>query len=179
MFSAAARGIVEAGTPLLDIGDPGKLEIVADLLSEDAVRIRPGQKAIITGWGGPDLAATVRRIEPFGQTKVSALGIEEQRVDVVLDFAGPAKERKGLGHGYRVETRIVLFDGEVLQVPLGAVFRHGGGWAVFVDEAGTARMKSVEIGERTGLAVEIRSGLRKDESGVLYPAIESRTEMRS
>ncbi|MEX6505364.1 efflux RND transporter periplasmic adaptor subunit [Jiella sp. M17.18] len=164
-----SAGIVEAGTPLLDIGDPDRLEVVADLLSEDAVRIRPGQKAIITGWGGPDLAARVRRIEPFGQTKVSALGIEEQRVDVVLDFAGPPAERESLGHGYRVETRIVLFQGDVLQVPLGALFRHEGGWAVFVAKDRTAQLRPVETGERTGLSVEIRSGLAKDETVVLYP----------
>ncbi|RVM09747.1 HlyD family secretion protein, partial [Sinorhizobium meliloti] len=96
-----SEGVVEAGTPLLAIGDPADLEIVVNFLSEDAVRIRPGQRAIITDWGGEDLNAVVRRIEPFGQTQVSALGIEEQRVDVILDFADPTESWRSLGHGYR------------------------------------------------------------------------------
>jgi HlyD family secretion protein len=165
-----SEGIVEAGTPLLEIGDPTDLEIVVNLLSEDAVKIRPGQKAIVTGWGGPDLKATVRRIEPFAQTKISALGIEEQRVDVILDFADPPDSWRPLGHGYRVDMQIILFEGEVLRLPLGALFRQGGDWAVFVAEGRLARLRPVEIGHRNSLSVEIREGLRPGESVVLYPS---------
>lgn len=165
-----SEGVVEAGTPLLEIGDPTDLEIVANLLSEDAVKITPGQRAIITGWGGADLKATVRRIEPFARTKVSALGIEEQRVDVILDFADPPDRWRPLGHGYRVDVEVILFEGEVLRLPLGALFRQGTDWAVFVAEGGHARLRPVEIGHRNSLSVEIREGLDPGDRVVLYPS---------
>jgi HlyD family secretion protein len=164
-----SEGVVEAGAPLLEIGDPVRLEIVADLLSEDAVRIEPGQKALITGWGGPELAATIRRIEPFGRTKVSALGIEEQRVDVVLDLTGSPERWRRLGHGFRVDVAVILFEGKVLKLPLGAVFRNGSGWAVFTVEERIARLRSVEIGARNSLEIEIASGLTAGQRVVLYP----------
>jgi HlyD family secretion protein len=164
-----SEGVVEAGAPLLEIGDPVRLEIVADLLSEDAVRIEPGQKALITGWGGPELAATIRRIEPFGRTKVSALGIEEQRVDVVLDLTGSPERWRRLGHGFRVDVAVILFEGKVLKLPLGALFRNGSGWAVFTVEERIARLRSVEIGARNSLEIEIASGLTAGQRVVLYP----------
>jgi HlyD family secretion protein len=162
--------VVEAGTPLLDIGDPADLEIVVNFLSEDAVKIRPGQKAIITGWGGEDLNAIVRRIEPFGQTEVSALGIEEQRVDVILDFSDPPERWQSLGHGYRVDVQVILFEGEVLRLPLGALFRQGSEWAVFAVEEGRARIRPVVVGQRNNLAVEIREGLQPGDKVILYPS---------
>ncbi|RVK16382.1 HlyD family efflux transporter periplasmic adaptor subunit [Sinorhizobium medicae] len=165
-----SEGVVEAGTPLLDIGDPADLEIVVNFLSEDAVRITPGQRAIITGWGGEDLAAVVRRIEPFGQTEVSALGIEEQRVDIILDFADPPKRWRSLGHGYRVDVRVILFEGKVLTLPLGALFRQGEEWAVFVAAEGRARLRPVAVGQRNSLEVEIREGLVPGEPVILYPS---------
>ncbi|NRP74823.1 putative efflux system component YknX [Ensifer psoraleae] len=165
-----SEGVVEAGTPLLDIGDPADLEIVANFLSEDAVQIRPDQKAIITGWGGEDLNAVVRRIEPFGQTEVSALGIEEQRVDVVLDFADPPERWRSLGHGYRVDVRVILFEGEVLNLPLGALFRQGDEWAVFVAAEGRALLRRVAVGQRNTLSVEIREGLGPGDRVILYPS---------
>ncbi|SMF48533.1 HlyD family secretion protein [Tistlia consotensis] len=165
-----SEGIVAAGAPLLDIGDPRDLEIVVDLLSEDAVRVEPGQRAIIAGWGGPDLTATVDRVEPFGRTEVSALGIEEQRVDVVLDLVDPPDRWKRLAHGYRVRVRIVLSETEALQLPLGALFRDGDHWAVFLAENGRARLRRVEVGARNDLAVEIRSGLSAGQRVVLYPS---------
>ncbi|WP_026187070.1 efflux RND transporter periplasmic adaptor subunit [Ensifer sp. BR816] len=165
-----SEGVVEAGTPLLDIGDPTDLEIVANFLSEDAVKIKPGQKAIITGWGGKDLHALVRRIEPFGQTKVSALGIEEQRVDVMLDFADPSELWRSLGHGYRVDVQVLLFEGEVLKLPLGALFRQGDTWTVFVMEQGRARARPIVVGQRNNLSVEIREGLKSGEKVILYPS---------
>lgn len=165
-----SEGVVEAGTPLLDIGDPVDLEIVANLLSEDAVRIKLRQQALVTGWGGEDLRAVVQRIEPFGQTKVSALGIEEQRVDVVLDFVDPPERRRPLGHGYRVDVQVILFEGEVLKLPLGAFFRQGEEWAVFIAADGRARLRRVAVGHRNSLAVEIREGLVPGERVILYPS---------
>ncbi|WP_026619412.1 HlyD family secretion protein [Ensifer sp. WSM1721] len=165
-----SEGVVEAGTPLLDIGDPADLEIVVNFLSEDAVRITPGQRAIITGWGGEDLNAVVRRIEPFGQTEVSALGIEEQRVDVILDFAEPPQRWRTLGHGYRVDVQVILFEGEVLKLPLGALFRQGDDWAVFIAADGLARLRRVAVGQRNSLAVEIREGLEPGDRAILYPS---------
>jgi HlyD family secretion protein len=194
-----SAGVIEAGAPLVEIGDPRDLEIVVDLLSEDAVGLHAGQKAYIAGWGGPELSAAIRRIEPTGRTKVSALGIEEQRVDVVLDLTEPPQRWARLGHGYRVVVEVVRFEGEVLQVPLGALFRKDdgadggqgngeaggqgegkgeakdgdggeGGWAVFRAVDGRARLTTVETGARNGLAVEIKSGLDAGARVVLYPA---------
>lgn len=165
-----SEGVVEAGTPLLEIGDPSDLEIVVNLLSEDAVKIKPGQKALVTGWGGADLDATVRRIEPFARTKTSALGIEEQRVDVILDFADPPQDWQTLGHGYRVDVQIILFEGNVLRLPLGALFRQGSNWAVFAAQGHEARLRIVEIGHRNSLSVEIRDGLQAGERVILYPS---------
>lgn len=165
-----SEGVVEAGTPLIEIGDPANLEIVVNFLSEDAVKIRTGQKAIITDWGGQDLKAVVRRIDPFGQTKVSALGIEEQRVDVVLDFAEPPEHWRSLGHGYRVDVQVVLFEGNVLKLPLGALFREGDRWAVFVADRGRAQLRPVVVGQRNSLSVEIRDGMRSGEKVILYPS---------
>ena len=145
-----SEGVVQSGTPLMEVGDPNKLEIVVDLLSADAVRVQPGQRAVIEAWGGPrPLEGTVRRVEPFGFTKVSALGIEEQRVNVVIDIKEPRTEWQRLGHGYRVEPRIVLWEArDVLKVPLSALFRQGTQWAVFVDKGGRADLRSSRGGTR-------------------------------
>ena len=166
-----SEGVVQSGTPLMEVGDPNKLEIVVDLLSADAVRVQPGQRAVIEAWGGPrPLEGTVRRVEPFGFTKVSALGIEEQRVNVVIDIKEPRTEWQRLGHGYRVEPRIVLWEGrDVLKVPLSALFRQGQKWAVFVDKGGRADLRSVEIGHENGLEAEVTSGLDAGERIVLHP----------
>lgn len=165
-----SEGVIEAGAALLEIGDTRDMEIVVDLLSEDAVRIAPGQQAVMTGWGGPDLSAVVRLIEPFARTKVSALGIEEQRVDVLLDLVDPAELWRQLGHGYRVDIRIILFEAEVTHLPLGALFRDGEGWAVFLEDGGRARKRAVIIGQRNTLSVEIRGGLSPGQRVVLYPS---------
>ncbi|WDZ81528.1 HlyD family efflux transporter periplasmic adaptor subunit (plasmid) [Ensifer adhaerens] len=165
-----SEGVVDAGTPLLEIGDPDDMELIVNLLSEDAVQLKPGQKAIVTNWGGQDLNAIVRRIEPFGQTKVSALGIEEQRVDVVLDFTDPSAQWPTLGHGYRADARIILFEGNVLKLPLGALFRQTDNWAVFTAEEGHARLRMVVVGQRNSLEVEIRDGLGPGEQVILYPS---------
>ncbi len=166
-----SEGVVRAGDPLLEIGDPRDLEVVSDLLSEDAVKVRPGQRVILEQWGGGhDLEGRVQRIEPFGFTKTSALGIEEQRVNVIVDFTGDPERRASLGHGFRVELRIVLWEGaDVLKVPLTALFRDGENWALFVSEASRARKRRVEIGQRNGLEAEVLAGLEAGELVVVHP----------
>lgn len=165
--------LVQAGEPLLTIGRPDELEIEVELLSADAVRIETGAPAHIARWGGPgELEARVRRIEPSAHTRVSALGIEEQRVRVRLDLLTPPEERAGLGDNFRVFVRVVEWSGEdVLQVPVGALFRHGEDWAVYrKTEDERAEMVQVEIGRRTALQAEVLSGLEAGDRVVLYPA---------
>jgi HlyD family secretion protein len=161
--------VVNAGQPIMEFGNPRDLELVVDLLSQDAVLVEPGQAAIVDGWGGPPLTAVVRRVEPYGYTKVSALGIEEQRVDVVLDLADPPADFGRLGHGYRVNVAILLHDTTVLKVPLGALYRDGSTWMVFVEEDGRAGARTVEIGLRNDVAAEVVSGLVEGQRVVLYP----------
>jgi HlyD family secretion protein len=166
-----SEGVVQSGTPILEVGDPDKLEVVVDLLSSDAVRVQAGQRAVIEAWGGPaPLEGVVRRVEPFGFTKVSALGIDEQRVNVIIDIKEPRQQWQRLGHGYRVEPRIVLWEGrDVLKVPLSALFRQGQRWAVFVADGGRAVLREVEIGHENGLEAEVTSGLAAGERIVLHP----------
>jgi HlyD family secretion protein len=175
-----SAGVVPAGTPLLEIGDPTDLEVVVDLLSADAVRVEPGNEVRIEDWGGGDpLRGRVRRIEPYGFTKVSALGIEEQRVNAVVELTDPPERWRRLGHGYRVETRIVLWRGEdVVKLPLTALFRPRArdgseadpGWAVFVEEGGRARLRAVTRGHANGLEVEVASGVEPGQRVVLHPS---------
>jgi len=166
-----SESVVPAGESLVEVGDPRKIEIVTDLLSTDAVRVRPGARATIEEWGGESaLDAVVRRIEPAGFTKVSALGVEEQRVNVVLDFAELGEECASLGDGYRVETRIVLWEApNVVKVPTNALFREGARWAVFVASRGRARRTFVEIGHQTGLETEVASGLTEGTVVIVHP----------
>ncbi len=168
---AESEQVVQAGSPLLKIGDPGDLEIAVDLLSRDAVRVEVGAPARIESWGGEEtLSARVRRIEPTGYTKVSALGIEEQRVKVVLDFTDPPATRRRLGHVFRIVARIVVWRGEgVLQVPIGALFRDGENWAVFVLDGGRVRLRHIEIGERNQRFARVVAGLGEGERVVLHP----------
>lgn len=163
---------VQAGAPLVTIGDPGDLEIVADILSADAVRMGPGTPAIVERWGGEGtLEAVVRRIEPAAETRVSALGIEEQRVDVVFDILTPEAERPGLGHGFSVFLRILEWeDQEVLQVPLGALFRTGEGWAIFAVEDGVAVERPVTLGQRGARVVQVLEGLSAGDLIVTHPS---------
>ncbi|MCD6681958.1 MAG: efflux RND transporter periplasmic adaptor subunit [Burkholderiaceae bacterium] len=171
-----SEGPVQAGAPILTLGDPDSLEVVVDVLSPDAVRLQPGMAVELDRWGGGEtLAARVRLVEPSAFTKVSALGVEEQRVWVVVDFAGDPAERRALGDGYRVLARFLLWqDEDVLQAPAAALFRDGQGWAAFVVDAHRARLRRVEIGRRSGLAVEIRGGLQPGERVLLHPSRELR-----
>lgn len=164
--------LVQAGSPLLLIGDLDELEIELDLLSADAVRVPEGARALVHGWGGEAvLDARLRRIEPAAFTRVSALGIEEQRVRLRLDLLTPPEGRPGLGDGFRVTVRLILWeDDAVLQVPQAALFRQGEGWAVFVEDAGRARLTPVRIGREAGGRAEVLGGLDEGARVVLYPA---------
>ncbi len=166
-----SESVVPAGEPLIDLGDPGRLEIVADVLSADAVKIRPGGDVLIDQWGGAEtLHGRVRLVEPSGFTKVSALGVEEQRVNVIVDFEPPVDVATSLGDNFRVEVRIVVWRSDsVVQVSPGSLFRHGDDWAVYVVEDGRARLRSVRIGQRTSQAVQVVSGLDEGATVVLYP----------
>ena len=163
---------VVAGAPLMSIGDPSELELVADLLSSDAVRVGPGTRAMVERWGGDGvLEAKLLRIEPAAQTKVSALGIEEQRVDVIFDLVSPIEDRPGLGEGFSVFLRVVEWeDPDALRVPLSAVFRRGADWTVFVEEGGVARERMVELGRRDGRFAVVLDGLEEGETVVTHPS---------
>ena len=164
--------VVMAGEPLLRIGDPRDLEIVVDLLSTDAVKVKPGALARVEGWGGPTpLAARVRRIDPAGFTKVSALGIEEQRVNTVLDLTSPKDQLPPLGHDFRVFVRITVWESQdAAQVPLSALFRQGKNWAVFRVADGVARITTVKIGHRNTRMAEILDGLEPGARVILHPS---------
>jgi HlyD family secretion protein len=163
---------VAMGAPLVSVGDPTDLEIVADLLSADAVRLRPGAPASVERWGGPvPLEARLRSIDPVAVTRVSALGIEEQRVDAVFDLISPPEAHPGLGGGFAVFLRIVEWQADdVLQLPLSALFRHGGGWAVYAVADGTARRMPVEIGRRNDRMAEVLSGIAEGTRVVTHPS---------
>ncbi len=162
-----------AGEPILEIGDiEGDLEVMAELLSSDAVQVSEGNGVIITKWGGPgDLSGTVSRIDPYGYTKYSALGVEEQRVETTIQFDGPSEDRGTLGHGYRIEVQIVVWAQEdVVIVPSAALFRQGQNWAVFANEDGRAVLREVEIGRNNGIEAQVFSGLEPGESVVQFPS---------
>jgi HlyD family secretion protein len=166
-----SEGVVQPGTPLLEIGDPAALEISVDVLTSDAVRIGPGAPVTVGRWGGEPLAARVRQVEPSAFTRLSALGVEEQRVNVLIDLVSPRDRWQKLGDGYRVEVEILVWEGEqVVKAPSSAVFRRGSGWAVFRVEAGVARLAPVEIGQRALREVEITSGLLPGSEVVVYPS---------
>ena len=167
-----SEGVVTMGTPLVEIGDPTNLEIVIDFLSYDAVRIQPSQRVIIEEWGGETaLQGIVRRIEPFGFTKTSALGIDEQRVNVIIDLTDPLERWQRLGHGYQIDARVVLWESNnVLKVPLTALFRDSNAWSVFVEQQGRAKLQHVVIGQRNGLEAEIIEGLSEDSQIILHPS---------
>ena len=169
-----SASVVPAGDPLIEVADPERLEIVADFLSGDAVRIERGAKVLIERWGGDQtLRGRVRRVEPAGFTKISALGVEEQRVNVIIDFDDPLEAWRALGDGYRVDVRVVIWEAaDVLRVAASSLVRDGNGWAVFRIAQKKARLVPVEIGWRTGSQAEVRSGLEAADRVVLYPSDE-------
>lgn len=164
--------LVAASTPLVEIGDPADLEVEMDVLSTDAVQIKPGDPAWLEHWGGDhDLASRVRLVEPSGFTKISALGVEEQRVNVILDIIAPAEERTTLGDGFRVEARVVLWEGKgIVKVPASALFRSGQRWSVFVIQADRAVLRDIDVGHRNDLEFEVLKGLEPGERVVVHPS---------
>lgn len=174
-----SESVVPAGTPLVDIGDPMDLEIVAELLSTDAVQVKQGDPVHIDGWGGSTVEGRVRRIEPAGFLKVSALGIEEQRVRTIVDFTDPAQRWQRLGHDYRVIVHVVVWKAErALTVPVGALFRVGDSWAVFKEITGRARTTLIKVGHRNNRAAEVISGLSVDDRVVLHASDRIRDGVR-
>ncbi len=176
VYEKSSRNI-QPGTRLLEVGDPNDLELRIDVLSQDAVRIKPGQKVIIRHWGGDTtLHGRVRLVEPSAYTKVSALGVDEQRVDVIADFAegseaeNPAAFRGLLGDGYRIEAGIVVWESsDSLQVPAGSLFRKGQDWAVYKIDGDRARLSIIKIGHNNGEFAEVLSGLDSGEQVILHP----------
>lgn len=178
-----SEGVVGAGERLLDIGNIEDIEVQVEVLSEDGVRINPGAPVLFQRWGGEEtLHGEVRIVEPAGFTKISSLGVEEQRVLVIADIQQTDGTARRLGDGYRVEASFVVWEGEnVLQVPASALFRKGEDWTVFVVEGDKARLRRVRVGHRTGLAAEIVSGLKEGEKVIAHPeeSLEEGTPVRS
>lgn len=164
--------VIASGTPLLEIGNPDDLEVVIELLSSDAVKVKEGAKAYIDRWGGNGvLTARVRRIEPAGFKKISALGVEEQRVNVLLDFTDDKEKWSRLGHDFRVFARIVTWRSDaVLRVPIAALFREKDEWAVFVFADGKAELRRIKIGERNQYTAQVVEGLKEGDQVVLHPS---------
>lgn len=165
------EGVVAAGQPLLEIGDTKALEIQTDVLSSDAVKIKPGMRVRFNRWGGEKpLEGQVKIIEPVGYTKVSALGVEEQRVLVISDITSQDSQWQTLGDGYRVEAEFILWEADnILQIPASALFRLNNGWAVFVMENEKAKRRTVRVGQRNGLSAQILEGLSKGEQVITHP----------
>jgi HlyD family secretion protein len=167
-----SEGVAPGGTAIVEVGDPAALEVVVDVLSQDATRIPAGATTTIERGGGKNsLLGHVRVVEPSAFTKLSALGVEEQRVNVIIDMDDDRELWSNLGDGYRVEARISVWEGEdVLKVPASAVFRSDEAWAAFVVEEGTAVVRTVELGETNGLETEVLSGLEEGDAVIAYPS---------
>lgn len=170
VFEENAR-TVTAGTPLVEIGDPADLEVVVEVLSRDGAAIPRGAKVEFEQWGGPrPLMGRVRLVEPAAFTKVSALGVEEQRVNVVADLLTPTEERRNVGDSFRVEARIIVWEtNDALKVPAGALFRQGEQWAAFVVNEGRAHIRIVKVGRSSGTETQVLEGIQKGEQVILYP----------
>ena len=167
-----SESVIAAGAEVVSLGDPGDLEVVVEMLSTDAVQVRSGADVIIENWGREDepLHGRVRLVEPYGFLKISALGVEEQRVNVIVDFTGPPSEWVSLGHGYRIEAAIVTWAADtVVQASVASLFRSQGEWAVFRVESGRAALTTVEVGRNNGRNAQILSGLAAGDSVILYP----------
>jgi HlyD family secretion protein len=166
-----SAGVVSSGTPLIELGDPTDLEMEIDILSQDAIRVERGSKVLVEHWGGTTtLHGLVRIVEPSAFLKISALGVEEQRVNVIADFVEPLAERPTLGDGYRVEARIVVRRAaDVLKIPSGALISRGDRWAVFHVVDRRARLRTVELGDQTETETEIVAGLEAGDMVIVYP----------
>jgi HlyD family secretion protein len=180
VFEESSR-VVASGTPLLELGDPTDLEVVIEVLSRDGANIHPGTRVLLEQWGGDSaLEAKVRLVEPAAFLKVSALGVEEQRVNVIADIITPIAQRSGLGDSFRVEGRIVTWEEpDVLKVPTGALFRQGSLWAAFVLENGRAQLRTLSVGASNGMEAQILEGLREGEVVVVYPGDRVKAGLRA
>jgi HlyD family secretion protein len=162
--------IMAPGATIMQVGDPTRMEIQLEMLTEDAVKVKPGAQARIEQWGGPMIKGKVRLVEPYAFTKTSALGIEEQRVNVIVDFDEPYENWRQMAHAFKVVTKIVWWESsDVLKVPMGAVFRQRNRWAVYVVEDGVARLRFLEIGHTTTLEAEVVTGLREGDIVIVHP----------
>lgn len=172
--------VVQSGAPLLEIGDPRDLEIVTDVLSVDAVEIRPGADVVIEHWGGPGtLSGRVRRIEPAAFTKISTLGVEEQRVNVLIDVLSPREQWAGLGDGYQVDTRITVFTQDDIEiVPAGALFRRGDSWSIYVVDDGRAQLRTVDLVRRSGRSAAVSKGVVQGDPVIVYPNDQINPDVR-
>jgi HlyD family secretion protein len=179
VFDDSAR-VVTAGQPLVEVGDPAELEVVIEVLSRDGAAITPGTVVELDHWGGPDvLQAKVRLVEPAAFTKVSALGVEEQRVNVIADLVTPLEQRRGLGDAFRVEARIITWEAEqTLKVPAGALFRRGADWAAFGVSEGRARLRPVKVGRSSGTEMQVLEGLKAGDAVILHPGDRIRDGQR-
>lgn len=179
VFEESARPVL-AGTPLLEIGDPTDLEVIIEVLSRDGAVIKPGTPVELEQWGGPEpLKAAIRYVEPAAFTKVSALGVEEQRVYAVADLITPPAERGNLGDNFRVEARIITWQAEqTLKVPSGAIFRQGEGWHAYVLTNGQARLRSIKIGHTSDTETQILEGLQEGDEVIQYPGDRIRDGLR-
>jgi HlyD family secretion protein len=163
--------VAPAGFALLEVGDPTDLEVRIEVLSRDGVAIQPGARVMLEQWGGAEpLAARIRLVEPAAFTKISALGVEEQRVYAIADFVDPVERRPTLGDSYRVEARIVTWEAaNVLRAPAGALFQRGGEWQAFVVQEGRAQLRRVKVGRSNGVLTEVLDGLTEGVRLVVYP----------
>ena len=165
-----SEATLPAGTALLDVGDPRQMEVLSELLTTDAVQAQPGRRVVIERWGGPPVEGQVRRVEPAAFTKVSALGIEEQRVNVLIDVTGPPEQWQAMGDGFRVVVRVITASVDpALLVPVGALFPHGQSMAVYVLEGNRARLQPVDVGGRNDTHAWVRSGLATGQTVIVYP----------
>lgn len=170
VFQESERAVT-TGQPLLEIGDPSDLEVVVEMLSRDGAAIPPGATAWLEQWGGPTpLEGRVRLVEPAAFTKISALGVEEQRVNVVVDILTPVADRRSLGDNFRVEARVVVWEeARALKVASSGLFRRGAEWAAFVVRSGKAKLVPVQAGRSSGPETQILSGLQEGDEVILYP----------
>jgi HlyD family secretion protein len=166
-----SEAVIATGTPIVEVGDPRHVEIVAEFLSQDAVRMKPGAEAQIENWGGPPLPAVVDRVEPVARTKISALGVEEQRTNVILQFKGGPGD--GLqAHDFRVDVRVVIREAKnAIRVPLGALFRQGAGWALYKIVDGKAALTEVEVAEADPHFRVVTSGVTEGDAVIVFPSI--------
>jgi HlyD family secretion protein len=179
VFEENARSVA-AGTPVMEIGDPADLEVIVEVLSRDGAMIPPGTPVELEQWGGGEpLQAKVRLVEPAAFTKVSALGVEEQRVNVVADLMTPPEQRRNVGDAFRVEARIIVWEArDTLKAPVGALFRKGEQWAAFVAADGRARLRMVKAGRSSGTETQVLEGLKQGEDVILYPGSRVRDGQR-